>query len=97
MPMWNKVSNDCVHVSSLTVFKNRIDNYLVKVGTLKIIFAYHLYFYTNTFFFTAYRGDLIKVARYYNFVMIILSEVGHITLGSKLASLLAVDMVVSPR
>ena len=28
--VWNKFSNDCVHASSM--FKNRIDKYLVEVG-----------------------------------------------------------------
>ena len=27
--VWNKLSTDCVHASSVTVFKNRIDKYLV--------------------------------------------------------------------
>ena len=26
---WNKLSADCVHSSSINMFKNRIDNYLV--------------------------------------------------------------------
>ena len=30
--VWNKVSTDCIHASSVNVFKNRIDKYLVKVG-----------------------------------------------------------------
>ena len=29
---WNKLSADCVHSSSINMFKNRIDNYLVKAG-----------------------------------------------------------------
>ena len=29
---WNKLSADCVHSSSVNMFKNRIDNYLVKAG-----------------------------------------------------------------
>ena len=28
----NKSSTDCVHASSVNVFKNRIDKYLVKAG-----------------------------------------------------------------
>ena len=27
--VWNKVSTECVHASSVNVFKNRIDKYLV--------------------------------------------------------------------
>ena len=30
--VWNKLSTDCVHASSVNVFKNRIDKYLVKTG-----------------------------------------------------------------
>ena len=31
--VWNKLSStECVHASSVNVFKNRIDKYLVKVG-----------------------------------------------------------------
>ena len=29
---WNKLSADCVHSSSVNMFKNRIDNYLVGAG-----------------------------------------------------------------
>ena len=29
---WNQLSADCVHSSSVNMFKNRIDNYLVRVG-----------------------------------------------------------------
>ena len=29
---WNKLSTDCVHATSVNVFKNRIDKYLVKAG-----------------------------------------------------------------
>ena len=29
---WNKWSADCVHSSSVNMFKNRIDNYLVRAG-----------------------------------------------------------------
>ena len=30
--VWNKLSTECVHASSVNVFKNRIDKYLVKGG-----------------------------------------------------------------
>ena len=29
---WNKLSADCVHSSSVNMFKNRINNYLVRAG-----------------------------------------------------------------
>ena len=29
---WNKLSNDCVNASSVTMFKNRIERYLIRVG-----------------------------------------------------------------
>ena len=29
---WNKLSADCVHSSSVNMFKNRIDNYLVRLS-----------------------------------------------------------------
>ena len=29
---WNKLPADCVHSSSVNMFKNRIDNYLVRAG-----------------------------------------------------------------
>ena len=29
---WNKLSTECVHASSVNMFKNRIDKYLVKAG-----------------------------------------------------------------
>ena len=29
----NKLSADCVHSSSINMFRNRIDNYLVRAGT----------------------------------------------------------------
>ena len=29
---WNKLSADCVHSSSINMFKNRIDNYLIRAG-----------------------------------------------------------------
>ena len=30
--VWNNLSTDCVHVSSVNMFKNTIDKYLVKAG-----------------------------------------------------------------
>ena len=30
--VWNKLSTECVHASSVNMFKNRIDTYLVKAG-----------------------------------------------------------------
>ena len=30
--VWNNVSSDCVHASSVNMFKNKIDKYLVKAG-----------------------------------------------------------------
>ena len=30
--VWNILSTECVHASSVNVFKNRIDKYLVKTG-----------------------------------------------------------------
>ena len=30
--VWNKLSTECVHASSVNRFKNRIDKYLVKAG-----------------------------------------------------------------
>ena len=30
--VWNKLSTECVHASSVNVFQNRIDKYLVKAG-----------------------------------------------------------------
>ena len=30
--VWNKLSTDCVHASSVNMFKNKIDKYLAKVG-----------------------------------------------------------------
>ena len=29
---WNKLPNDCVNASSVNVFKNRIDKYLIRAG-----------------------------------------------------------------
>ena len=35
--IWNKLSTECVHASSVNMFKNKIDKYLVKAGyTYKI-------------------------------------------------------------
>ena len=30
--VWNKLSSECIHASSVNVFKNRIDKYLAKAG-----------------------------------------------------------------
>ena len=30
--VWNKLSNDVMHASSVIMFKNRIEKYLVKAG-----------------------------------------------------------------
>ena len=30
--MWNKLSTECVHASSVNVFKNKLDKYLIKAG-----------------------------------------------------------------
>ena len=30
--VWNKLSTDCAHASSVNMFKNKIDKYLVKAG-----------------------------------------------------------------
>ncbi len=30
--VWNKLSTDCVHASSVNMFKNKIDMYLAKAG-----------------------------------------------------------------
>ena len=30
--VWNNLSTDCVHASSVNIFKNKIDKYLVKAG-----------------------------------------------------------------
>ncbi len=30
--VWNKLSTDCVHASSVNMFKNKIDKYLAKSG-----------------------------------------------------------------
>ena len=29
---WNKLPNDCVNASSVNMFKNKIDKYLIKAG-----------------------------------------------------------------
>ena len=29
---WNKLPNDCVNASSVNMFKNRIDRYLIRTG-----------------------------------------------------------------
>ena len=29
---WNKLSNDCVNASSVNMFKNKIDSYLIWAG-----------------------------------------------------------------
>ena len=38
--VWNKLSTECVHASSVNVFKNRIDKYLAKAVTRKIRTGY---------------------------------------------------------
>ena len=38
--VWNKLSAECVHASSVNMFKNRIDKYLVKAVTHKIMEGY---------------------------------------------------------
>ena len=30
--VWNKLSTECVHASSVNMFKNKIDKYLIKAG-----------------------------------------------------------------
>ena len=30
--VWNNLSTDCVHASSVNMFKNKMDKYLVKAG-----------------------------------------------------------------
>ena len=30
--VWNKLPTDCVHATSVNMFNNKIDNYLVKAG-----------------------------------------------------------------
>ena len=34
--VWNNLLTDCVHASSVNMFKNKIDKYLVEAGTLSI-------------------------------------------------------------
>ena len=36
--IWNNLSTDCVHASSVNMFKNKIDKYLVK-GALYVIWC----------------------------------------------------------
>ena len=36
----NKLSTDCVHASSVNVFKNRIDKYSIRLVTLRIRASY---------------------------------------------------------
>ena len=40
--VWNKFSEECVHASSVNMFKNRIDKYLVKAGYTYIKGKLHL-------------------------------------------------------
>ena len=40
--VWNNLSTDCVHASSVNMFKNKIDKYLVKAGYI-YIYIYHLF------------------------------------------------------
>ena len=35
--VWNKLSTDCVHASSVNMFKNKIDKYLAKAGYTYVI------------------------------------------------------------
>ena len=30
--VWNKLSEECVHASSVNMFNNRVDKYLIKAG-----------------------------------------------------------------
>ena len=39
--VWNKLSTDCVHVSSVNMFKNKIDKYLVKATSGSEIYVCH--------------------------------------------------------
>ena len=34
--VWNKLSTDCVHATSVNMFKNKIDKYLAKAGYIII-------------------------------------------------------------
>ena len=40
--IWNNLSTDCVHASSVNMFKNKIDKYLVKEGYTKYKGSVHL-------------------------------------------------------
>ena len=42
--VWNNLSTDCVHASSVNMFKNKIDKYLVKAGYTKYKGRVHLYY-----------------------------------------------------
>ena len=33
---WNKLSTDCINVSTVNIFKNKIDKYRIRVGGLHI-------------------------------------------------------------
>ena len=43
--VWNTLSTDCVHATSVNVFKNRIDKYLVKAGYTYYKRRLHLTYY----------------------------------------------------
>ena len=43
--VWNNVSTDCVQASSVNMFKNKIDKYLVKAGLLSIRAGYTYNYY----------------------------------------------------
>ena len=34
---WNKLPNDCVNASSVNMFKNRIDRYMIRAGYDQIV------------------------------------------------------------
>ena len=34
--VWNNLSTDCVHASSVNMFKNKIDKYLVEAGYTRV-------------------------------------------------------------
>ena len=38
--VWNNLSTDCVHASSVNMFKNKIDKYLVKAGRVHLELLY---------------------------------------------------------
>ena len=42
--VWNKLSTECVHASSVNVFKNIIDKYLVNPYMPKTFFYYNKFF-----------------------------------------------------